>query len=173
MFRKTAWVWSALFVASAAWADSEKTAADLLEALQRAGNQKGIQVGLIINAHKSDSSAPYAELVTLPGGEGTAYDALQGATISKRYHPQYKTPPMVMVLSLMGEAPDRTSDGQRSWAFFLGQIDGGNVKWTLSDKGVAQAPVGDGSLIGFSRTAWIKKGVTFQAKDEPRISTNK
>jgi hypothetical protein len=149
-------------------AQSGSSPQEMLARLKTASKMDGVQVGMIVDAHSSAAEVPYTEIVTLPAGAHTAYEVLQKSKVTKVYHPQYKEPPMVMVLSLMGQAPDRTArDGRRSWAFFVGTA--GNTKWTLSNKGIAEAPVSDGSLIGFSRTAWVQEGGVYGAKEEPRL----
>lgn len=148
------------------------TVQEMIKALERAGQTEGVQVGLFIDTHASATSRPYAEVVTLVKAAPTAFDALEAAKVTKVYHPQYRKPPNVLIYSLLGAGPDESSLGRRSWAFFVAKgLE--NVRWILSDKGVAQTPVGDGSLIGFSRTAWVRQGNGYTVHAHPRLDLAK
>jgi len=155
--------------------ESELTPKQVIDRLKSSSTQDGIKVGLIIDPHKSDSiNDVYAAIITLPAGSNyTAYDVLLKSGISMVKHPQFKTPPKVLILSLMGIPPDTTSDGNRTWTFFVLE----NSKWILPKKpddeilaSVSEAPVSDGSIIGFSRTTWVRINQNeFKPKYEPRI----
>jgi len=157
----------ALFGLTAVQAQTGMTPREVIHKLASASNLKGIQVGIVVDTHESRSSLPYAEIVTLRDGDNTAYDALQKSRITRKYEAAYKEPPMVMIKSMLGKGPDKTSDGRRSWAFFISSKDTG--EWILSEKGIAQTSVYDGALIGFSRTAWVGSGGSYRVKAEPRL----
>ena len=157
--------------------ESSLTPAQVIDQLKSASTQNGIQVGIIIDPHKSDSiNEIYAAIVTLSEGSNyTAYDALLKSGFTMVKHPKFKTPPKVMILSLMGITADRTTDGPRPWTLFT--LDKSTSKWVLPKKtenelaSVAEAPVSDGAIIGFSRTAWVKvNNEDYTPKDTPRIT---
>jgi hypothetical protein len=149
-----------------ALAQSVGSIREVVQALEKADKTSGVQVGLVVNAHDgTGASSVYAEVITLKPGTHTAYDALEKSSVTKVYHPQYNEPPDVFVLSLMGKQSDKTSDGKRTWAFFVASK--GKSEWVLSKEGVARTPVSDGSLIGFSRTAWSQKGESYKTLEDP------
>ncbi len=150
-----------------------------INTLKSASTQDGIQVGIIIDPHKPDSvNEIYAKIITLPeGSDYTAYKALLKSGITLVKHPKFNNPPKVLILSLMGITADSTTDGTRTWTFFT--LEHSTSKWILPKKtenelaSVAEAPVSDGDIIGFSRTAWIKVNKEdYTPKDEPRIPSN-
>ncbi|MFH1729637.1 MAG: hypothetical protein ABIA04_14600 [Pseudomonadota bacterium] len=143
---------------------------NLVSDLKTSSQEEGIQVGLIIDSHDSTAS-DYCNIITLPsGGSYTAYDVLLKAKITLLLHPSFDERPKILILSMMGKAPDKTSAGNRSWAFFTASISGSTVTWSLAEMGVDETKISDGALIGFSRTAWRQSQDSFQAIAKPRVN---
>lgn len=168
MFKKFLVLFVVVFGSASVFAQSGMKPEEMLKKLPEAAKAAGLQVGMIVDAH--EKGVPLvAKIVTLSAGKNTAYDALENSGVTRVYHPQYSEPPKVLVIGLAGEGADRTEDGDRSWAFFVASKSG--AEWKLANLGIGEMTVSDGSVIGFSRTAWVKKGDSYTAKDEPRTSS--
>jgi len=156
-----------LFSSIQAFADSSVCA--LVSNLKEEQKKSGIQVGLIVDPHGKSGKSIYTEIVTIPSSEATLFDALKSSSLNKGElkWSQFSST-KVEIKAMLGiniwskqKVPTvlvKINDNKYPW--YEGETWGqytatsNSKKWTASAKGIAETPVKDGMIAGFSYTDW-------------------